>query len=278
MTPLKGLAYSSPMAKYFFAGKSVWITGASSGLGRALALELGASGARLILSGRDEAELASAARDSGGAARLLPFDLEDEAACENAAACALGIFGGLDFVILNAGISQRSIFANTSKEVFKKIMRTNFDSSVEITRAVLPPMIRRGSGSIVCVSSLAGLMGAPLRSAYSASKHALAGFFSSLRTETGKSGVTIHIVYPGFVNTMISRNAFEGDGSRHGALDRLQENGLAPSLAARRILKSLAKGKPDIRVAMDAKARLALFLSRHAPSPAAKALSRQAGL
>jgi short-subunit dehydrogenase len=121
-------------------------------------------------------------------------------------------------------------------------------------------------------------MGAPLRSAYSASKHALAGFFASLRTETEKSGVKIHIVYPGFINTMISRNALEGDGARHGVLDSLQKNGLDPAAAARHIVKGIARGRLDIRVAMDHKARLALFLSRHAPSLAARALSRQASL
>jgi short-subunit dehydrogenase len=239
---------------------------------------LGASGARLILSGRDEKALVLTARDSGGEARLLPFDLEDAAACENASNRALGFFGGLDFVILNAGISQRSVFVNTSKPVFERIMRINFDSSVEITRTLLPSMLRRKSGSIICVSSLAGLMGAPLRSAYSASKHALAGFFSSLRTETGKSGVKIYIVYPGFINTMISRNALKGDGSRHDVLDPFQKNGLDPASAARKIVKSIVKGRLDIRVAMDPKARLALFMSRNAPWLAAKALSRQVGL
>lgn len=263
------------MTKNSFIGKSAWITGASSGLGRALALEFGALGAKLILSGRDEVALAHVAQSAGTDARVLAFDLEDDAACGEAANQALAVFGRLDFVVLNAGISQRSLFVNTSKTAFSKIMRTNFISSVEITRAVLPSMLRQRGGSILCVSSLAGLMGAPLRSAYSASKHALAGFFSSVRTEIEGSGVTIHIAYPGFVKTMISHNALKGDGSRHGVLDPLQRNGLDPTAAAWKIVKDLARGKLDIRVAMDGKARLALFLSRHVPSLAAKALSRQ---
>lgn len=238
---------------------------------------IGALGAKLILSGRDEVALAHVAQSAGTDARVLAFDLEDDAACGEAANQALAVFGRLDFVVLNAGISQRSLFVNTSKTAFSKIMRTNFISSVEITRAVLPSMLRQRGGSILCVSSLAGLMGAPLRSAYSASKHALAGFFSSVRTEIEGSGVTIHIAYPGFVKTMISHNALKGDGSRHEVLDPLQRNGLDPTAAARKIAKDLARGKLDIRVAMDGKARLALFLSRHVPSLAAKALSRQKG-
>ncbi len=260
------------MRKHDFSGETVWITGASSGLGRSLALELGSLGARLVLSGRDEEALSSVAR-AVGEARVLPFDLEDRKACENAASQVLKEFGAPDLVVLNAGISQRSLFRETSEEVFNRIMRINFVSSVEITRAVLPSMLRRGRGAILCVSSLAGLMGVPLRSAYSASKHALAGFFASLRTELEGTGLTVHIAYPGFVNTMISRNALEGDGSRHEALDPAQEHGMDPALAARHIIKKMEKGMLDIRIATDAKARLALFLSRHFPSLAAKALS-----
>ncbi len=266
------------MAQTFFTGKSAWITGASSGLGRALALELGALGAKLIISGRDQAALSRIAAVPGIDARILAFDLEDSMARAKAAHSALAAFGSLDFLILNAGVSQRSAFTETSEEVFSKIMETNFTSSVEITRIVLPVMLRQGKGTILCVSSLAGLMGAPLRSAYSASKHALAGFYESIRAELEGSGVKIHMVYPGFVNTMISHNALERDGARHGILDPLQAKGMAPASAALKILNSVAAGKLDIRVAMDVKARIALFLSRRAPSLAAKLLHSQKGL
>jgi len=266
------------MANNLFAGTSIWITGASSGLGRALALELGSLGARLIVSGRDHDALSLITSAPGIDARMLAFDLEDSAARKEAAEKALTLFGSLDYLILNAGISQRSDFIETSQNVFSKIMETNFTSSVDITRIVLPAMLRQGKGTILCISSLAGLMGAPLRSAYSASKHALAGFYASLRAELEGSGIRIHVVYPGFVNTMISHNALEGNGSRHGVLDPLQAGGMAPAAAAKKILKSLAAGKLDIRIAMDAKARLALFLSRRTPSLAAKALHSQKGL
>jgi short-subunit dehydrogenase len=266
------------MAYTCFTGKSVWITGASSGLGCALALELAAQGARLILSGRNQDALNTVAAAAGSEARVLAFDLEDSAAREAASKQALSAFGSLDFLILNAGISQRSLFMDTSQKVFLKIMETNFISSVDITRVVLPAMVQRGTGSILCISSLAGLMGVPLRSSYSASKHALAGFYASLRAEIEGSGVKIHIAYPGFVKTMISHNALQGDGSPHGVLDPLQEKGKTPVSTAQKILKSVAAGKLDIRVAMDAKARLALFLSRRAPSLAAKALFSQKGL
>lgn len=281
-------------------GKVLWITGASSGIGEALAREAARRGALLILSGRNTEALGRLASEMDqGQAASLPFDLADSGQRSQAASLAPSFFGRVDCLVLNAGVSQRSFFTETSPEVFDLIMETNFRAHVDLTRAILPEMLARGSGCIVCVSSLSGLMGAPLRTAYSASKHALAGFFSSLRAELQGSGaapkgavrrsgavqagaapkgVQITMVFPGFVCTDISRNALEADGRKHGTLDPLQQNGQDPAMTARIILDGVEAGKLEIKVAFDAKAKLGLFLSRHFPVLFTKTIARQGGL
>ncbi len=209
---------------------------------------------------------------------LVPFDLADLSACDEAARRAETIFGHIDALVLNAGVSQRARFADTAPEVFDTILRTNFGASVALTRAVLPGMRARNAGTIVAVSSVAGLMGAPWRTAYSASKHALAGFFGSLRAELYGSGIQISMVYPGFVRTAISENAFAGDGSKHGKLDPLQQAGQAPNETARFVWNRVCAGALEIRVAFDVKARLGVFLSRHAPKLFVRSISKHGGL
>jgi short-subunit dehydrogenase len=286
------------------SGKVVWITGASSGIGRSLSVEAARRGAWLILSGRnvpaleetaalcerarpasenerkaqkDEQEASPGARGHA-ACTLLPFDLADPKARLEAAQKALTIHGRIDVLMLNAGVSQRAKFVETSADVFNLIMETNFFAAVDIVRAVLPQMCSHSSGVIACVSSVAGLMGAPWRTAYSASKHAQAGFFSSLRTELYGSGIQISIVYPGFVRTAISENALAGDGTRHGKLDPLQKFGQNPEVTARTIWDKLETGKLDIKVAFELKARLGVFLSRYFPALFVRSISRHGGL
>jgi len=267
------------MNAYPLRGKVVWITGASSGIGEAMALEAARRGALLILSGRGEKALgAVAAACPAGSAAVLAFDLADKARRREAAAKATSLFGRVDCLVLNAGVSQRSRFENSSPEVFDLIMETNFGASVDLTRILLPEMTKRNSGCVVCVSSVAGLMGAPWRTAYSASKHALGGFFASLRAELQGKKIQITMVFPGFVRTNISINALDGDGGKHGILDPLQKNGQDPADAACIILNGIEGGKAEIKVAFDAKARLGLFLSRHFPALFAKTIARQGGL
>lgn len=267
------------MKPHSISGKVVWITGASSGIGRALAAEAARRGATLILSGRNEEALDAVATECGRTrVALLPFDLADPEERMKAAERAASFFGPIDWLILNAGVSQRSRFSDTSREVFDLILETNFHAPVDITRSVLPDMLARGTGAIVCVSSIAGLMGAPWRTAYSASKHALGGFFSSLRAELSGQGILIAMVFPGFVRTAISENALEGDGKRHGILDPLQKLGQDPQETARTILNGIESGKIEMKVAFDAKARLGLFLSRYFPKLFTKSIARHGGL
>lgn len=259
--------------------KVLWITGASSGIGAALAREAYRRGAILVLSGRNQSAL-EALTTGFNAERfaILPFDLAHREERIEAARKAQAYFGRIDCLILNAGVSQRSQFAETSPEIFDRIMETNFKASVDLVRAILPGMLERRSGSITCVSSIAGLMGAPWRTAYSASKHALGGFFSSLRAELSGSGIAITMIFPGFVRTAISQNALSGDGSPHGILDPLQASGQDPEITARKILDAIAAGRLELKVAFDAKARLGVFLSRHFPALFTKTISRHGGL
>lgn len=289
------------------SGKVVWISGASSGIGRSLAIEAARRGALLILSGRNVQaleETAALCQPTKQAVKsiatiesseitlkniqnplsmasdrptcvVLPFDLADPIARSKAAQRALTIYERIDVLMLNAGVSQRAKFMDTSPDVFNLIMETNFFAAVDIVRAVLPKMCSRNSGVIACVSSIAGLMGAPWRTAYAASKHALAGFFSSLRTELYGNGLQISVIYPGFVRTAISENALEGNGIRHGVLDPLQKSGQAPEVTARIIWDKLEAGKLEIKVAFDFKAHLGLFLAGKTPAHFAKLISKR---
>lgn len=301
LDPAGELPYPVDNMNWSLSGKVVWITGASSGIGRSLAVEAAQRGALLILSGRNVQALektaalcqrtrlasesvwttlknikrASSKANDRPACVMLPFDLADPVARIEAAQKALTVHGRIDVLMLNAGVSQRAKFVETSPDVFNLIMETNFFAAVDIVRAVLPKMRSRSSGVIACVSSIAGLMGAPWRTAYSASKHALAGFFSSLRAELYGSGLQISVIYPAFVRTAISENALAGNGTRHGELDPLQKFGQAPEVTALTIWNRLEAGKLDIKVAFDIKAHLGLFLARNAPAHFAKLILRK---
>lgn len=264
------------------AGKVVWVTGASSGIGRAMALESAALGARVILSGRRRGildEVAGECKERGGeAAAVLAFDLESAEARAEACAAAPGLLGPLDILVLNAGISQRSLFLETSPEAFDRIMNLDFHAQVDMARRCLPAMAKRGSGCLVAISSVAGLAGVPLRSAYSSAKHALAGFFQVLRAELSGTGIRVVTVFPGYVRTSVAHNALNGDGSPNAAKDPNIEGGAEPGPVARRVLKAVRGGAVEITPALDANSRLAVLLSRRAPALLARLSARRAGL
>jgi short-subunit dehydrogenase len=262
-----------------YEGKTVWITGASSGIGRALALEAASRGAALVLSARRRAlleELAAACAPAPCA--VLDFDLADKAARAAACARAPGLLGPLDLIVLNAGVSQRATFLETGPEAFAAVMALDFEAQVDLVRRCLPALLERGRGSLVAVSSIAGLAGSPLRPAYSAAKHALAGFFQALRSELHGSALRVVTVYPGYVRTAIASSALGPDGRPTGVEDPHIEGGADPSRVARRILDAALSGPVERKLAFDLKTRFGLFLSRHLPTAWASLSATHAGL
>lgn len=235
------------------AGKVVWITGASSGIGEALAIEASAMGAKLVLSARRAAELerVKAACAHPKQVAVLPLDLTAFDA-ERAYAQAQSCFGGIDVLINNAGISQRSSVLDTSMDVYRRIFELDFFAPVALTKAVLPQMMQRGQGHIVVISSVVGYVGTPQRSGYAAAKHAVQGFFDALRAEAWKRDVKVTTVCPGYIRTNISINAITGDGGQHGQMDPGQQKGLDAQVCARRIWKAVAANRDEVVIGKEA--------------------------
>lgn len=227
-----------------FSGKRVWITGASSGIGRALAAQCAAVGARCLLSARNESTLTELCQQldsaQSGAVQALPMDLSASDTLAECVVRAVDLLGGVDVLINNAGISQRGLALETPLAVDRQIMETNFFGTVTLTKAVLPYMLAHGGGQIGVVSSVMGHMGACRRSTYAASKHALHGFFESLRAELAGQGIHITMLSPGYVRTDVSTRALMPDGSSHGQMDPGQARGLSPETCALRMLKAMA--------------------------------------
>jgi short-subunit dehydrogenase len=231
-----------------FAGQAAWITGASSGIGAALARGLAKQGARLVLSGRNEAALADVAADCGEAL-VLPFETTDHAAIGPATDEAWDWSGGIDLLVNNAGISQRSLAQETDYSVYERVIGVDLLAPIALTQAVLPRMIARGSGRIAMISSIAGKVGVPMRTAYCAAKFGIAGYADALRAEVGHLGLQVHNIYPGSVATDVSRNALTADGSKRGVSDKVIDNGIAPDVAVAQMIDEMLAGVREIIVA-----------------------------
>ncbi|WP_437648503.1 SDR family oxidoreductase [Sorangium sp. So ce362] len=231
-----------------FARKVVWITGASSGIGEALALAFAGEGASVILSARRTDVLERVATSCATPALVLPFDATHLDALPAVVHRAFAWSGAVDMLVNNAGISQRSLGVDTSFEVYRHIMEVDFFAPVRLTQLVLPRMLERRSGHLVAVASIAGKLGVPFRTGYCAAKHALVGYFDALRAEVADRGVQVSVVTPGFVRTAIDVNALRGDGTTAGSADPNIEAGMDPSEAAAVILGGLDKGKREIAV------------------------------
>lgn len=245
-----------------FSGQIAWITGASSGIGEALAKGLDARGAKLILSGRNSAELervASACAD----VLVLPFETTDYSALSAIVEEAWGWRGAIDLVINNAGISQRSLAEETAFEVYERIVAVDLLAPIALTQALLPRMIARKSGRLAFVSSIAGKVGVPMRTAYCAAKAGILGYADAVRTEVGVHGIAVHGIVPGSIRTNVSRNALTGDGSARGFSDKAIDNGIAPDEAAVTMLDGMAAGMREIIVAVGPE--LALAEARRTP-------------
>jgi short-subunit dehydrogenase len=235
------------MTNTFLKGKRVWITGASSGIGRALAIEINRQGGHCILSARSEENLLAtkALTDNKSAITILPFDVTDEAAVD-AAYAVLRKEGPIDILINNAGVSQRSTTEDTALSVYRSLMEINYFSVVKLTKTVLPDMLERNSGSIVTISSIAGKVGPPYRSGYAASKHALHGFFESMRSEVSHRGLHVLVVCPGYINTPLALNALDAEGGKYNKLDKENAEGLDPGDLAKRIVRAIANKKNEV--------------------------------
>ena len=235
----------------FYKGKIAWITGGSSGIGEALARRLAINGAEVIISSYDVSGLNRVVKDikdTGGSAESIPFDLSNPAETEDAAGQIINKYQRIDLLFNNGGISQRAEAVETTLSTDRRIMEINYFSGVIITKKVLPSMIKNGGGHIIVTSSISGLFGFPLRSAYAASKHALHGFYESLWTELHHKGIRTTIICPGRVRTNISLHAIGGDGKPHGQMDPGQAGGISPENCARQILKAVMRNRRQVLI------------------------------
>ena len=248
-------------------GKRVWITGASSGIGEALAKGFAELGANLILSARNEAELHRVKAACSAKAKeimVVPMDVSKHDEVFRTAERIISQVGKIDILINNAGISQRSFVKDTDFEVDKRIMEVDFFGTVALTKAVLPSMILHKLGHIVVITSVLGYIGTPIRSAYAAAKHALHGYFDSLRAEIWQDNIQVLLVVPGFIKTNISLNALTADGKAQGAMDDGQSGGLAPELLAQRVIHAIEDNKEEIYVG-GMKEMAAIYMKRFFP-------------
>lgn len=252
-----------------FAGKVIWITGASSGIGEELAYQLAAKKASLILSARRAVELERVREQCKTLTQqvaILPLDLADNASLPQKALEAEALFGRIDILINSGGISQRDTMLNTIPEAEARLMQVNFTSVTTLTRAVLPGMIARKEGRIVLMSSVAGKIGVPNRTTYSATKHALIGYFDALRAELkiARHPIYIHIMVPGFIHTNISVHAVKGDGNPQGVMDPGQEKGMPVEKCVQQMIRGMEKNKKEILIG--GKEILMTYFRRFIPS------------
>jgi dehydrogenase/reductase SDR family protein 7B len=248
-----------------YQNKVVWITGASEGTGRALAKVFAGEKAKLVLSARSTDSLervAESCRKIGAASvTIVPFDLENDQAVDEACRNALALFGTIDLLLLNAGVSQRAFVRETAIGTFERLMKINYLSNVRITINVLELLVKN-QGQIAVVSSLVGKFGSPYRSGYSASKHALHGFFDSLRAEHNEN-LAISIICPGFINTQLSMHALKGDGGALNVMDDAQARGMPAEVFDKKALAAIRAGKAEINIG--GKERWAVYLKRFFP-------------
>lgn len=249
-----------------FANKTIWITGASSGIGEALALDFSKQNCNLVLSARRIEKLEEVKQQCQFPERvkILAFDLADIQNMKTIAAEAYALFGKVDVLLNNGGISQRSLIIDTDISVDKKLIDVDYLGTVALTKAVLPYFVANKSGHFVVVTSLMGKFGSPYRSGYCGAKHALHGFFDVLRMEHEKDAIKVTLVCPGFVNTKVSRNALVGDGSILNAQDDATENGLSVNEFAQKMIRAIQKEKQEVYIGK--KEVLGVYIKRFFPN------------
>lgn len=283
---------SGPSLDAFLDDKVIWITGASSGLGRAMAIEAARRGARVVLSARSVGKLEdvkkeclaiapSSTSSSSSSTRVLvqPLDMAryNDESFATAVAAVTHTMGGLDILINNAGVSTRSSAADTTLNVDLSVMATNFFGPMALTKLALPSLRQSPSRAphLIVVNSVQGKLGLGLRTSYAASKHALTGYFDSLRAELSPESIPVTAVFPGYIRTDLSLNALTGQGEKYAQMDDTTAKGLDPSDLALRIFRAAAAGKQEVVFApLDAKA--AILLRNVVPSLVFKILASKA--
>ena len=247
--------------------KHVWITGASSGLGRAIALEYAQKGVKLALSGRNIKALAEVQKEcqqQGAEAFTVPFDITRSYELNVAFQIVEEELRYIDVIVNNSGIGQRSLAYETPLEIDRKIMEVNFFSHITLTKKLLPLMVSRKKGKIIVISSVSGQIGYPLRSAYCAAKHALNGFYETLAFELKESNISVTIVCPGRLQNSFSENALTSTGNAYGIMDKSHQNGIPLIKAARKIVSAADAGKTLINIGH--KEWLMTYIKRFSPS------------
>lgn len=264
-----------------FKDQVVWITGGSSGIGEALALQFSAEGAKTVLSARREEELnrvkdlCTAKGMDHNNVMVLPLDVTSHDLMSPAVQRITRKFGRLDMLINNAGISQRSLCVDTDMSVYQRIFEVDVLGQIALTKAVLPAMIEQGSGHVAITSSVAGKIGVAQRTGYCAAKHAVMGFYDALRAEMAVHGIQVTTITPGFINTNISLNALRGDGTEFGSVDKDIAGGMDVTRCAEVIMRGFRKGTPEIPVGEGMEMK-ALWLKRFFPNLVFKKVAQMA--
>lgn len=258
-----------------FSGKTVWITGASAGIGEAIAKEAANQGANLILSARREAELKRVATECKipeDRILILPIDITQYDNFASIAKQVIDKFGRIDYLFNNAGISTRALASETPVEIDKQVMEINYFGSIALTKAVLPYMSNQKDGHIIVTSSVVGYFATPMRSAYSASKHALHGFYNALREEVFNENIRVTILCPGYIKTNISINALKSDGKKFNKMSKNQAGGMDADILAKKVLIGIKKNRRSINIG--GSEIMGIYLNRYVPKLFSKLLRK----
>ncbi len=246
-----------------FQNKTVWITGASSGIGEALAYEFANQGAKLVLSSRKKEALRRVADACKTDCFIQVLDLADHGAMPGIVADVLKQVGRVDILVNNGGMSQRALVKDALFEVDKRMIEVNLLGTIAISKALLPHFLENKNGHFVVISSLMGKFAAPLRSSYAAAKHGLHGFFDALRAENFRENIKVTLVCPGYIRTQISKNALTADGAQQGTMDDATGKGMPPGVLAKKILNAVRKEKEE--ALFGGKEILAVYIKRFFP-------------
>lgn len=247
--------------------KVIWLTGASSGIGEALAYALASKGARLVLSARRKEELervkGNCSQEAQASIRVLPLDLSQSDTLKLSTEAAIQIFGHIDILINNGGISQRGFAAQTQLDVDRRIMEVNYFGTIALTKHLLPHFVSRKQGHFVNVTSITGKFGTPYRSGYAAAKHALHGFFDAVRAEHFRDNIIVTMICPGFIRTKLTLSALTADGTPLNKMDEAQYKGKPAEWCARKIVTAIEKEKEEVYIG--GREVFAVYLKRFFP-------------